>query len=337
MDNIFVRKKNILITGGAGLIGSRFAKWVLENSFSHVAVVDNFSGGYTENIPEGATTYNADVENAEEIERIFQIEKPDVVYHLAAYAAEGLSPFIRCFNYRNNLEATANIVNMCIKHNVAKLVFTSSMAVYGMPQPGKQFDEDDTPCPIDPYGVAKFACEMDIQIAGHQHGLDWCIIRPHNVFGAHQNIWDRYRNVLGIWMYQHLNGQPLTIFGDGTQSRSFSPISDILEPLWNAQFEKASKQIINLGSPVQYTIKDAAKVLITVMGSGEVVFLEPRHEVKIAHPTWQKSVDLLGYAYTTSLDKELEEMWQWAQQQPNRPRFTWPSYELDTGIYSFWK
>ena len=70
---------------------------------------------------------------------------------------------------------------------------------------------------------------------GEQHGLDWCIIRPHNVYGVKQNIWDKYRNVLGIWMFQHLNGEDMTIFGDGTQtSGSFSFIDDSLEPLWNS-------------------------------------------------------------------------------------------------------
>jgi UDP-glucose 4-epimerase len=75
---------------------------------------------------------------------------------------------------------------------------------------GGIFDEEQQQAPIDPYGIAKYACEMDIQIAGEQHDLDWCIIRPHNVYGIKQNIWDKYRNVLGIWMYQYLTEQPLT-------------------------------------------------------------------------------------------------------------------------------
>ena len=150
---------------------------------------------------------------------IFKNSKPDYVFHFAAYAAEGLSPFIRTYNYDNNLKATAAIVNECIKHDVKRLVFTSTLAVYGYGY-GGIFDEKQTPKPIDPYGVAKYACEMDIQIAGEQHGLDWCIIRPHNVYGIKQNIWDKYRNVLGIWMYQHLNGEPMTIFGDGEIGRA---------------------------------------------------------------------------------------------------------------------
>lgn len=112
------------------------------------------------------------------LDDIFKANKIEYVYHFAAYAAEGLSPFLRKFNYTNNLVATAGIINACIQYDVKRLVFTSSMAVYGMGNP--PFYEADIPCPADPYGVTKYACEMDLQIAGEQHNMDWCIIRPHN-------------------------------------------------------------------------------------------------------------------------------------------------------------
>ncbi len=179
---------------------------------------------------------------------------------------------------------------------------------------------------------------MDIQIANEQHGLDYCIIRPHNVYGIKQNIWDKYRNVLGIWMYQHMNGEPMTIFGDGTQTRAFSYIDDSLKSLWNAAIlPQASKQIINLGGIEEYSINHACEVLRDVVGGGEVIYKEARHEVKHSIPTYQKSIDILGFEHKTSLKDGLKEMWYWAQQQPTRDRFVWPSYELDKGIYSFWK
>ena len=179
---------------------------------------------------------------------------------------------------------------------------------------------------------------MDIQIAGEQHGLDWCIIRPHNVYGVKQNIWDKYRNVLGIWMFQHMNGEPMTIFGDGNQTRAFSYIDDSLEPLWkSAILPEASKQIINLGGIEEYSINHANEILREVIGSGIVIHKEARHEVKHSIPTYQKSVDILGFEHKTSLKEGLTNMWEWAQQQPKRDRFIWPTYELDKGIYSFWK
>jgi UDP-glucose 4-epimerase len=328
--------KSILITGVAGLIGSRMAGWLLDNHPEyHVIGIDNLSGGYIENIPDGVEFYNLDIAT-QDLNEIFDKHNINYVYHFAAYAAEGLSPFIRKFNYINNLIATANIINKCIQYDIKRLVFTSSMAVYGIGNP--PFSEEDQPSPVDPYGVAKYACEMDIQIAGQQHGLDWCIVRPHNVYGINQNIWDKYRNVLGIWMFQKLNGQPLTIFGDGMQRRAFSFIDDCLPPLWNAAInQNASKQIINLGGKTETTILEAAHVLKEIMGNTEIQFLENRHEVKHAFPTHEKSITLLDYSEKTSLKSGLEIMWQWALQQPSRKIQAWDKYEIDKGIYQFWK
>ena len=330
-------QKTVLITGVAGLLGSRLADWILENQSDYQVVgIDDLSGGYEENIHPKVQFHQINL-NDSKLDQIFKQHKPDYVFHFAAYAAEGLSPFIRTYNYDNNLKATAAVVNGCIKHDVKRLVFTSTLAVYGHGY-GGIFDEAQVPKPIDPYGVAKYGCEMDIQIAGEQHGLDWCIIRPHNVYGIKQNIWDKYRNVLGIWMFQHLNREPMTIFGDGEQTRAFSYIDDSLEPLWKAAIEpKASKEIINLGGIEEYSINEANQILREIIGSSNVMYREARHEVKHSIPTFQKSIDILGFKHKTSLKEGLTNMWEWAQQQPKRDRFVWPSYELEKGIYSFWK
>lgn len=328
----------ILITGVAGLLGSRFADWIIENkSDVEVVGIDDLSGGYFENVNPKLVEFRKINLVDGDISKCFEEHKFDYVYHFAAYAAEGLSPFIRSYNYQNNLVATSRIVNECIKHDVKRLVFTSTMAVYGHGQ-GQRFEETQVPNPIDPYGIAKYACEMDIKVAGEQHGLDWCIIRPHNVYGIKQNIWDKYRNVLGIWMYQHLNNEPMTIFGDGMQVRAFSYIDDCLEGLWKAsQQENCSKEIINLGGTTHYTINEANEVLKNVIKGGETIYKEQRHEVKNAIPTYQKSVELLGYQDKTNLYDGLTKMWKWAQKQPMRNRFVWETYEVDKGIYSFWK
>ena len=327
----------VLITGVAGLLGSRLADYIIENHPEYQVIgIDDLSGGYLENVNPKVEFFNFNI-IGDSISLIFKKYKPTYVFHLAAYAAEGLSPFIRTFNYDNNLKATAYIVNECIKHDVKRLVFTSTLAVYGHGE-GGYFNETQTPKPIDPYGVAKYACEMDIQIAGEQHGLDWCIIRPHNVYGIKQNIWDKYRNVLGIWMFQHMNNEPMTIFGDGEQTRAFSYIDDSLIPLWNAAIlPEASKQIINVGGVEEHSINEAAAILQEIIGSVNILHLEGRHEVKHSIPTWQKSVDILKFEHKTNLKNGLIEMWNWAQSQPARKRFEWPSYELEKGIYSFWK
>jgi UDP-glucose 4-epimerase len=327
----------VLITGVAGLLGSRLADWIIENKPEvEVIGVDDLSGGYLENINPKVELWQMNI-TEHPIENLFEFHKIDYVFHFAAYAAEGLSPFIRCFNYDNNLKATAKIVNECIKHDIKRLVFTSSLAVYGHGI-GGIFNEDQQQAPIDPYGVAKYACEMDIKIANEQHGLDYCIIRPHNVYGIKQNIWDKYRNVLGIWMYQHLNGEDITIFGDGEQTRAFSYIDDILEPLWNSAIRpEASQEVINLGGVEEISINEASSLLLQVIGKGKRGYLEARHEVKHSIPTYQKSIDLLGFEHKTSMKDGLKQMWEWVKEQPMRERFVWPEYELDKGMYSYWK
>jgi UDP-glucose 4-epimerase len=327
----------VLITGVAGLLGSRLADWIIDNNIAEVHGIDDLSGGYIENVNPKVKFYeiNLATEN-NEVEELFKSNNYDYVFHFAAYAAEGLSPFIRQYNYENNLIATTKLINKSIKHNVKRFVFTSTMAVYGAASP--PFREDYIPNPIDPYGIAKYACEMDMQIAGEQHGLDWCIVRPHNVYGAKQNIWDKYRNVLGIWMYQHLNNMPMTIFGDGEQTRAFSYIDDCIPYFWLcAVDERASKQIFNIGGDDYYTINQACDLLLDVIGSGSKVYLEERHEVKHAWVSHEKIKSVLNYNQNTSLKDGLEKMWNWAKQQPKKSQKIWKNYEIDKGIYNYWK
>ena len=326
----------VLITGAAGFIGSKLAEWLIKNEPDvEIVGIDNLSGGYLSNIPKGMTFHNMDLET-DDISYVFKKHKFDLVYHLAAYAAEGLSPFMRGFNYRNNLIASMNIVNNCINYGVKRLVYTSSMSVYGAGSP--PFDENDIRNPIDPYGIAKMATERDIEVASEQHGLDYCIIRPHNVYGDHQNIWDKYRNVLGIWMYKIKNNKPMIVFGDGEQQRAFSYIGDILEPLWKAgNLKEANHQIINLGGTKEVSIIEAAQTLAKITGCNEIEHLEKRHEVKDAWSTYQKSIDILGYEHKTDLEEGLTLMWEWAKDQPDWPQYIWPSFEVEKGIYSYWK
>ena len=326
----------VLITGVAGFLGSRLADWIIEHiPDAEVIGIDNLSGGYKENLHDLVEFFPVDILD-EKVSEVFSTYRPDYVFHFAAFAAEGLSPFVRSYNYRNNLEATSKIVTECIKNDVTRLIFSSTMGVYGdNPTP---FYESDQPNPIDPYGIAKYACELDIRVAGEHHGLDWCIIRPHNVYGVKQNIWDRYRNVLGIWMCQHINGLPMTIYGDGEQTRAFSYIDDCLEPLWKSSQESScSKQIINLGGTKYYSMNEANEIIREVMGGGTLSYKEKRYEVKNAYSSYQKSIDLLGYNDKTSLIDGLTTMWNWVKTQPNRVSKGFDQYELDKGLYSFWK
>lgn len=320
----------------AGLIGSHLSRYLTEKGHSVVGI-DDFSGGYRDFVAKGLLCHEADLQNAPLVNRIFALERPDVAFHLAAYAAEGLSPFIRHHNYANNVLASANVVNACLRHNVRKLIFTSSMAVYGNGHP--PFTEDDLPAPIDPYGVAKLAVEQDIALAERHFGLEYTIVRPHNVVGIYQNIWDRYRNVIGIWTRQILNGQPLTIFGDGTQKRAFSDIRHYMEP-----FEKLmtgfNDYTFNIGADKAWTINEAAAVLMKVAKrrgyTAEKVHLEARHEAHEAYCDHDLARQELGFVDDTDLEATMEEMFLWAMRQPQREVKTIP-IEVEKNLYTFWR
>lgn len=330
---------SILITGVAGHIGSRFSNWVINNHPDYKIVgIDSLLCGYEENVNKNIEFYKKDLSKSN-IHEIFAKHKFKYVFHFAAYAAEGISPFLRKFVLSNNVLSTANILNECINFGVKRLVFTSSMSVYGRGvETGRRFCEDDVPTPLDPYAISKYTSELDIHSAGMQHGLDWCILRPHNIYGPGQNIWDRYRNVFGIWMYQVINNKPISIFGDGSQTRAFSYIDDCMSCMWNAAVSiAASKQIINIGGKKEYSIYEAANLFMNITGYTMVAHLEPRFEVHWSVPSWEKSVKILSYQDITPIDDGLKLMWEWAKKQPTRERKTWTKFEVEKGLYEYWK
>ncbi len=326
----------VLITGVAGLLGANFSRYLLDKGYEVIGI-DNLSGGFEDSVDPRVRFYPVDLQDLDVVNNIFRIEKPDYVYHFAAYAAEGLSPFIRNFNYVNNVLCSVNVINSCIKYDVKKLVFTSSMAVYGSGSP--PFREDQRPSPEDPYGIAKYAVEMDLALAYEQFGLEYTIIRPHNVIGIYQNIWDRYRNVIGIWIRKALNGEALTIFGDGTQVRAFSDIRFYMEPFEKAMYDYHGESF-NIGADKYYTINDASKIVQDVAsGFGYDVgreWLEARNEVHTAYCDHSKAKELLGFEDNTDFELMVRTMFKWAMSQPDRD-VKYKDYEIDKGIYSFWK
>lgn len=326
----------ILITGVAGLLGSHLSRFLLDKGYSVVGV-DDLSGGYSDFLPQHKNfTFYVRTIGVDDISDIFEIEKPKTVFHFAAYAAEGLSPFIRCFNYQNNVMASASVVNECVKHD-SKIIFTSSMAVYGDQLP--PFKEDLLPSPIDPYGIAKYAVEMDIKQAGEQFGLRYNIIRPHNVLGIYQNIWDKYRNVVGIFIRRTLNNEPMVIYGDGEQTRAFSDVSFYMRP-FQMLIEGFDGETFNIGADKEWKIKDIANTVakIAYLNGYEpkITNGEARHEAKHAFCDHSKAKDKLSFKDDTDLETLVTEMFNWAEKQPKRQEKTM-NYEIEKGVYSYWK
>ena len=301
-----------LVTGGAGFIGAHVVNALVARG-DKVVVLDDLSGGYRENVHPDALFIQGSILDIDLLDKLFTEHQFTYIYHLAAYAAEGLSHFIKRFNYTNNLIGTVNLINESVKHKVKCFVFTSSIAVYGaLPPPMR---EDMTPQPEDPYGIAKYAAELELKVTHEMFGLDYIIFRPHNVYGEYQNLGDRYRNVVGIFMNQLMQGQPLTIFGDGTQTRAFSYIGDVAPHIANCvNVPAAYNQIFNIGADKDYSVNELATTVMQAMGmEGKIRHVEARNEVLHAYSDHDKAASLLGVKPETDLMEGLRKMAAWAR------------------------
>ncbi|MBE0670105.1 MAG: NAD-dependent epimerase/dehydratase family protein [Anaerolineales bacterium] len=299
-----------LVTGGAGFIGSHVADNCLKLGHE-VVILDNLQGGNLLNIPKKALFIKGSVTNQNLVSSLFKEHRFDYVYHLAAYAAEGLSHHIRRFNYNNNLIGSVNLINESIKHRIKCFIFSSSIAIYGsQPSP---LSENTPPKPQDPYGISKYAIELDLQAANHVFGLNYIILRLHNVYGPKQNINDRYRNVIGIFIRQILDGKPLTIFGNGQQTRAFSFITNIASDIANSvNINRAYNETINIGSDKPYSINYIAKVILNEFNAKErIEYLPERFEVLHAYANQERSNSIFGKRKEVEIEEGISLMAGW--------------------------
>jgi len=325
-----------LVTGGAGFIGSHVVDSLLELGH-RVFVLDDLSGGFHENVNPAATLIEGSITDVDLVDDIFSAHRIDYVYHLAAYAAEGLSHFIRNYNYTDNLVGSMNVLNNAIRHRCRCFVFTSSIAVYGAGQ--TPMHESMTPQPEDPYGISKYAVELDLKAAKRMFGLDYIVFRPHNVYGERQNIGDPYRNVIGIFMNQILQGLPCTIFGDGTQSRAFSHIADVAPVIAKSVGNTAAyNQIFNVGADIPYSVNALAEQVQTAMGKHTgVLRLPAREEVLHAFSDHSKSRDVFGATASVRLDEGLQRMAEWVNRVGAREGKPFDNIEVDREMPPSWR
>src|SRR4029077_13486058 len=294
----------VLVTGGAGFIGAHVARHLLAAGHE-VVVLDDLSGGFEANVPIAATFVAGSVTDPELVDELFREHEFAHVFHLAAYAAEGLSHFIRRFNYTNNVLGSVSVLNAALRaENVERFVFASSIAVYGPAQ--TPMSEDVLPEPEDPYGIAKYAVELDLAAAQRMFGLDYTIFRPHNVYGELQNLADPYRNVIGIFMNQVMAGRPMTIFGDGLQTRAFTHIDDVAPVIARSiDVPEATNEVFNVGADTPYSVVDLAHAVARAfnVAEPEIEFLPARKEVVHAFSDHEKLHSVFGREPTVSLEE----------------------------------
>jgi len=324
-----------LVTGAAGFIGSHVADQCKALGM-HVVATDDLSGGFVENVPEGVEWVKGDLRDPSFVASLWQGGRFDFVYHLAAYAAEGLSHFIRRYNYQTNLVASVNLLNEAVKHEAKCFVFTSSIAVYGRGQ--TPMNERMVPEPEDPYGISKYAFELDLKAAHEMFGLDYVVFRPHNVYGERQNIADRYRNVVGIFMNQALQGKPMSVFGDGLQTRAFSHVDDVAPSIARAPFVPAARNnVFNVGADTPYTVLDLAREVALGMNVElQVEHLAARNEVVHAFSEHDKARSVFGASPPIDLRTGIGRMAAWVRARgPARP-VTFSDIEVRKNLPPSW-
>lgn len=327
---------DILVTGGAGFIGSHVAEELVKQNH-HVVVVDDLSGGFEDNVVKGAEFVQGSINDVALIERLFSENRFEYVFHLAAYAAEGLSHFIKRFNYNNNLIGSVNLINASVNSNVKCFVFTSSIAVYGA-SPTLPMTEETPAHPEDSYGIAKLAVEQELKTCKEMFDLNYVIFRPHNVFGERQNIGDKYRNVVGIFMNQILQDKPMSVFGDGEQTRAFSYIADVAPVIAESiHIPEAYNQVFNVGADQHYSVNQLARSVAAAMGvEPNIAHLPARNEVMHAYSSHEKVAQIFGERKIVSLDQGLGRMAEWVKQHGARASKKFDEVEIEKNFPKAW-
>jgi UDP-glucose 4-epimerase len=330
-----VVKERVLVTGGAGFIGSHVTDELMAMGMD-VVVLDDLSGGFKENVNPRAQFVKGSINDEKLVKSLFNKHDFTCVYHLAAYAAEGLSHFIKKFNYENNLIGSVHLINAAVNHEVKCFIFTSSIAVYGRNQ--LPMTEDLTPLPEDSYGVAKLSVEQELKISKEIFDLDYIIFRPHNVYGERQNIGDKYRNVIGIFMNQIMQNRPLTVFGDGEQTRAFTYIGDVAPIIAKAPLvSEAYGEVFNIGSDKHYKINYLAKKVGEAMGSKiEIRYLPERKEVKHAYANHAKAKETFSYCNKYTLEEGLGRMAEWARKVGSKKSEGFDNIEIMKNLPPSW-
>lgn len=352
----------IWITGIAGFLGSHLADELIKldhhvcGNDNHICSSDETKLGQLVKDDPTSIGHYVDCRTQDVMFTALDNYKPDVLIHCAATAHEGLSNFSPSFITRNIYEASVSTFSAAIASGVRRIIFMSSMARYGngvykeikqtlgkaaFPTDfGLPFEEWHSTAPIDPYGIAKVAAEQTLVSLCKLHNVEYVIAVPHNIIGPRQKYDDPYRNVASIMINRALQGKPIYVYGDGLQTRCFSPIKDCLDSLIKMIDAPISGEVINIGpdkDPI--TVLRLAGMITSITGGMSTIEHLPArpNEVKDAYCLSNKARSLLGYEAKQSLLDCLTEMVSYIKEHGAKEfKYSFP-IEIENGCPSVWK
>jgi UDP-glucose 4-epimerase len=322
----------ICITGNAGFIGSHLADHLLAKGYD-VFGMDDFSGGFKENVSDGIRHYEIDLSKSKKVFNILKKEKPEIVFHLAADATEGRSQFTPMSATKNGFMCSINVLAGAIAgKKLLRFVYASSMSVYGT-NPRQPVLESDATHPEDIYAINKVSGEEMLPILSRIHGFEYVIVRPHNVFGERQNIIDPYRNVIAIFLKKALKDEPFYIYGDGEQKRSFTYIGDFIPYMEKLAFQHGlNGEVFNIGPIEAVSINQLGRIVMDVTGTTKFPIHLPERPLEVKE-IWEdnaKAIKMLGYETKTTLTEGIKKMMEWMKTQDLTKPFKYQKLEITT-------
>lgn len=309
----------VFISGLAGFLPSHLADALIAQGHTVVGC-DNLVGGDERNVPRQATCEIRDCHDPR-----LDLRGVDCVIHCAALPHEGASNFSPSLITNSIYGDSVALFSRAIACGVGRILFCSSMARFGTGVP--PFAEGDRLRPVDPYGIAKVAAEHTLRSLCKTHGVEYAICVPHSIFGPRQRLRDPYRNVIAIWMNLIMQGKSPVIYGDGSQLRCFSYVTDCAPSIATmATMSSINGQVVNIGPDEEViSVNDAFKIVATALGKPNLspMYLPPRpNEVHRAWTYSGKARELLGYKTEVSFQEGVERMAEWALSVGPQP-FQW--------------
>lgn len=295
-------KNKVLITGGAGFIGSHIVEKLLENNYN-VIIIDNLSSGFIENIPNSDTLkfYQLNIEK-DDLELVFQKEAPDYVIHLAAQTSVNFSISHPYYDANMNVMASIKLLELCKKYNIRKFITASSAAIYGNPK-YLPIDENHPTEPMSQYGLSKLTMEKYIKLSG----IPYIIFRFSNAYGPRQKS-SKESGVVAIFNNAMKNNEPINIYGDGEQIRDFIYVEDIANICIKAINSNVENEIINFSTNKGVSLNQLFKVMKSLYNyTLNANYLPERiGDIKNSILSNDKAYNLLQFTNYTKLEKGLE-------------------------------